>query len=151
MALNESKFIEKEVTLRDLRFSGETAETRRSIVRWLALSLGLINPGESRQAAISVLDSILYFQFSLKRDPAVDELSEYISKNWSPINEKTLRYHLLQFKKARILRNSKARYSLVWPEVGERNEDSWVDGYFDSVVDPIKERVKIALRELNGR
>lgn len=152
MALNESKFIENEVTLRDLRFSGETAETRRSLVRWLALSLGVINPGESRQTAISVLDGILYFQFSLKKDPEVGELSQYIEKNWAPVNEKTLRYHLLQLKKARIVDNSKGRYALVWPDVGDKyDEVTWVNGYFNSVVEPIKERVKLALKELNGR
>jgi hypothetical protein len=152
LALNESKFIENEVTLRDLRFSGETAETRRSLVRWLALSLGVINPGESRQTAIAVLDGILYFQFSLRRDPEVGELSQYIEKNWAPVNEKTLRYHLLQLKKARIVGNSKGRYSLAWPEVGDRyDEATWVNGYFNSVVEPIKERVKLALKELNGR
>lgn len=152
MALNESKFIEKEITLRDLRFSGEVAETRRSIIRWLALALGVINPGESRQTAVSVLDGVLYFQFSLKRDPAVEELSQYIEKNWYPINEKTLRYHLLQLKKARIVDNSRGRYALVWPDVGNKyDESTWVNWYFDSVVTPIKERVRLALKELNGR
>ena len=68
------------------------------MVRWLALSLGIINPGETRLSAIYVLDAMLYFQFQKKQDPNVEELSEYISKSWQPINEKTLRYHLLQLK-----------------------------------------------------
>ncbi len=152
MPLNESKFIENEVTFRSLKFSGEAAETRRSMVRWLALSLGVINPGESRQTAVSVLDAVLYFQFTNKSDPTVEELSQYIGKNWSPINEKTLRYHLLQLKKAQIVGNRKGRYSLVWPDVGNRyNEIAWVNWYFASVVDPIKERVSLVLKELNRR
>ncbi len=152
LPLNESKFIESEVTLRNLRFSSEAGETRRSMVRWLALSLGVINPGESRQSAVSVLDAILYFQFSENKDPSVEELSQYIEKNWSSINEKTLRYHLLQLKKARIVENGKGRYFLAWPEVGNRySEQAWVDWYFDSMVGPIKERVSMVLRELNRR
>ncbi len=152
MALNESKFIENEVTLRDLRFSKEVSETRRSIVRWLALSLGIINPGESRLSAVSVLDGVLYFQFSERRDPTVEELSEYIGKSWGPINEKTLRYHLLQLKKAHIVTNSKGRYSISSPDIGDKyDEGAWAEGYFNSVVGPIKEKVVIALKELKGR
>lgn len=152
MPLNESKFIENEVTLRNLRFSGEAGETRRSMVRWLALSLGVINPGESRQTAVSVLDAVLYFQFSERKDPTVEELSQYIGKSWSEINEKTLRYHLLQLKKAHIVENGSGKYSLSWPEVGNRySESAWVDWYFDSTIGPIKERVSMVLKELNRR
>ncbi len=152
LPLNESKFIESEVTFRNLRFSSEAAETRRSIVRWLALSLGVINPGESRQTAVSVLDAILHFQFSEKKDPNVEELSQYIEKNWSSINEKTLRYHLLQLKKANIVESGSGKYSLTWPDVGNRySEQVWVDWYFDSVTKPLKERVSLVLKELNHR
>lgn len=152
LQLNESKFIEREVTFRELRFSNEVSETRRSLVRWLALSLGIINPGESRLSAVSVLDGMLYFQFALKKDPSVEELSEYITKNWGDINEKTLRYHLLQLKKAHIVENEKGKYFLYNPGIGDRyDENNWVNSYFDNAVSPIKERVIIALKELHGR
>ncbi len=150
--LNESKLIEREVTFRDLRFSKEVAETRRSLVRWLALALGIINPGESRLSAVSVLDSMLYFQFSMKKDPTVEELLGYIGKNWGQMNEKTLRYHLLQLKKARIVENAKGKYFLYNPSVGDRYDESvWVNSYFDYTINPIKERVALALKELNSR
>jgi hypothetical protein len=152
MKLNESKFIEREITLRNIIITKEVVETRRSLVRWLALALGVINPGESRQSAVAVLDSILYFQFVEKKDPSVPEMSEYISKYWEPINEKTLRYHLLQLKKANIVGNSKGVFFLSRANVNERyNEDSWVNGYFNSEVLPIKEKMITALKELKGR
>ena len=150
--INESKLIEGEITLRDLRFSSEVNETRRSIIRWIALSIGIINPGESRQSAVSVLDAMLYFQFSLKRDPNVSELSEYIESNWAPINEKTLRYHLLQFKKAKIINNEKGRYFIFNPKIGDKYDESvWVNSYMDNVLSPIKEKMIIALKELKNR
>ena len=90
--------------------SKEVLETRRSTIRWLALSLGVINPGESRQGAIPVLDAIFNFQFVQKKDPSVPEISEYITGAWEPINDKTLRYHLLQLKKAKLVENSKGKY-----------------------------------------
>lgn len=152
MEINESKLIEREVTFRDLRITSEVTETRRSIVRWLALALGIISPGESRLSAVSVLDGLLWFQFKEKRDPTVEELAEYISKSWGAINEKTLRYHLLQLKKVNIVTNSKSRYCLVYPGTGDRYDpDTWISGYLDYQVNPIREKLKIAIKELKSR
>lgn len=152
MELNESNLIVNELTLRDLRITKEVTETRRSIVRWLALAMGVISPGESRLTAVSVLDALLYFQFSKRADPTVDEMSEYINRSWGPINEKTLRYHLLQLKKANVLNNSKGKYFLVAPEMGDRYDpDAWMESYIDSQVNPIRDKLKIAIRELKSR
>jgi hypothetical protein len=152
MELNESKFIESEITLRNMMLTKEVVETRRSLVRWLALALGIINPGESRQSAVAVLDSILYFQFAEKKDPSVQELSDYITKNWEPMNEKTLRYHLLQLKKANVVNNSKGVYFMSNPNPDTKyNEEAWVAGYFNSELQPIKEKIMAAIKELKGR
>ena len=150
--LNEAKLVEMELTLRNLHMSKEVMETRRSIVRWLALSLGVISPGESRLTAISVLDALLYFSFKERKDPDVPEMIEYIGRAWGPINEKTLRYHLLQLKKINITSNSGGRYSLVWPDIGEKYDaEGWVGGYIDSETRPIKEKLKLAVKELKDR
>lgn len=150
--LNEAKLVERELTLRNLQINKEVMETRRSIVRWLALSIGVISPGESRLTAVSVLDALLYFSFKEKRDPDVPEMVDYITRSWGPINEKTLRYHLLQLKKMNIASNSGGKYSLVWPDIGERYDaEGWVAGYIDRETLPIKDKLKIAVKELNGR
>ncbi len=152
MDMNESSLIENELTLRNLRITKEVTETRRSIVRWLALSMGLISPGESRLTAVSVLDALLYFQFSERRDPSVEEISDYIKGSWGPVNEKTLRYHLLQMKNANVLDNSKGKYFLVMPQIGERYDpDAWAANYVDSQVHPIKEKLRAAMKELKAR
>ena len=152
MEVNESKLIERELTIRNLRITKEVMETRRSLVRWLALSLGVISPGESRLSAVSVLDAILYFQFAERKDPSVEELMNYITGSWGVINEKTLRYHLLQLKKASIVENAKGRYFLLMPEVGDRYDANlWVTNYLDSQVNPIKEKIISALKELKSR
>ncbi|MGD0729214.1 MAG: hypothetical protein ABR981_04015 [Candidatus Micrarchaeaceae archaeon] len=152
MEVNESKLIESEFTFRDVRITKEVLETRRSIVRWLALSLGIISPGESRLTAISVFDAILYFQFNEKKEASVEEIMDYINRTWSPINEKTLRYHLLQLKKTNTVNNSKGKYYLVGPDIGDRYDaDTWISNYLDSQVNPIKEKLKTAIKELKTR
>ncbi|MFI5412331.1 MAG: hypothetical protein ACHQX1_00375 [Candidatus Micrarchaeales archaeon] len=151
--ISESKLIEREVTLRNLILTKEVTETRRSLIRWLALSLGVINPGESRQAAIAVFDSIMYFQFTEKRDPEVNEMMEYINRAWGdPINEKTLRYHLLQLSKANIVKHSKGKYFLPQAD-GAKSYDceAWVNHYFISEINPIKEKLLSAMKELKTR
>ncbi|MEM3841384.1 MAG: hypothetical protein QXN59_01670 [Candidatus Micrarchaeaceae archaeon] len=150
--MNESKLIEKEMTLRRLKVSKEVLETRRSMVRWLALSLGIINPGESRIQALYVLDAMLDFQFRRKQDPTVKELSEYIDLNWGHINEKTLRYHLLKLKNIGLAGNSKGRYFIPIPGSGEKYDEAlWVDSYFDSEISPIKDKLKTMLKEFKNR
>jgi hypothetical protein len=152
MEVNESKLIERELTLRNMMLTKEVTETRRSLVRWLALALGVISPGESRLSAVSVLDAMLYFQFTEKKDPTVDELALHINGSWGEINEKTLRYHLLQLKKASIVGNAKGRYFFLKPDVGDRfDAGTWAANYLDSQVNPIKEKVISALKELKGR
>ncbi len=150
--LNEAKLIEGEVTLRNLRLTKEVTETRRSMVRWLALALGIINPGETRLSALGVLDAMLYYQFTLKQDPTVEELASYINGAWGEMNEKTLRYHLLQLKNASILTHAKGRYSFATVGQGERyDEGAWIDGYFSTELEPIRDKIATVIKELKGR
>jgi DNA-binding transcriptional ArsR family regulator len=152
MEINESKLIEHELVIRKLRLPKEVLETRRSIVRWLALSLGIINPGESRQSIIPVLDALLYFQFSKKVDPNVKEISTYIGTTWEEINEKTLRYHLLRLKKANLVNNAKGQYFLIYNGDAERyNETDWINNYINSEVESFKGRIVEAVKALKER
>lgn len=151
--LNEAKLIEREITIRNLVLSKEVTETRRSLVRWLAVSLGLINPGETRQAAIQVFDSLMFFQFHERKDPEVPEMMTYIESAWGePINEKTLRYHLLQLSKANIVKHAKGKYFLPQPEGGIKYDaEAWISHYFNSEITPIREKLITAVRELKSR
>ena len=113
---------------------------------------GVISPGESRLTAISVLDALFYFSFKERKDPDVPEMIDYIGRAWGPINEKTLRYHLLQLKKINITTNSGGRYSLVWPDIGEKYDaEGWVGSYIDRETKPIKEKLMMAVKELKDR
>ncbi len=152
MELNESELIERELTVRSLRLTKEVLETRRSIVRWLALSLGIINPGESRLGAIAVLDSLIYFQFVRKVDPSVKDLTEYISQNWGNMNEKTLRYHLLRMKRMGFIDNSQGTFYFKPPSIGDRYDPkTWIYGIFESQYKDIADMVGNAIKELKDK
>lgn len=152
---NEAELIEKEMTLRNLRLTKEVLETRRSIARWLALSLGVINPGESRLGGVEALDALINFQFVKQQDPTYDDLEKYISENWGHKNkmyEKTLRYHLLRMKKLGLVENSKGRFYLKPPSVGDRFDAStWVSTLFAEEYKQIAEKVAEAINELKNK
>lgn len=152
LELSEAELIESELTIRNLRLSKEVLDTRRSAVRWLALSLGVINPGESRLSSIAVLDSLIYFQFLKKQDPSVKEMLEYISKNWEPMNEKTLRYHLLRMKKMGFVVNEQGKFYFKPPSSGDKFDAyNWSSGVFESFYKEIAGKVGDVVKELKNK
>ena len=152
MDLNEASLIENEVTLRNLRLTNEVLETRRSAIRWLALSLGIINPGESRLSSLAVLDSLVYFQFVKNMDPTVKEIMDYINMNWEEINEKTLRYHLLRMKKMGYVENSSGRFYFKPPNTGDRFDPSnWAMRIFESNYTDIANKVGQVIKDVKSK
>ncbi len=150
--LSESELIDKELTLRNMRLTKEVLETRRSIVRWLALSLGVLNPGESRLSSVAVLDALINFQFVRRTDPSVNDLMEYINKNWETINEKTLRYHLLRMKNMGLVENSEGKFYLKRPKVGDMYDaQTWAMGLYENDYKEIASKVSDAIKELKNK
>jgi len=119
LTIPESKLIRGELVLRDMQLTGEVKVMRRSLVRWLALSIGLISPNESRTAAIDILDALLYFQFK-GSDPSVPELLERINAKGGKVGEKALRYHLWQMKNNGWIERSKGKYRFFVPPLADR-------------------------------
>ena len=125
MEMPETEFIEGALSLRKLRLPSDTQLTKRGLVRWCALSLGLISPGETRLSILSILDSLLYYGFR-NREAQIDELKDYIANKSvfkNEMNEKTLRYHLTQLKKDRLVHGKRGKFALIRnpfsDEVGE--------------------------------
>lgn len=152
MPINEAELIEKEITVRNLRLTKEVLETRRSIVRWLALSLGVLNPGESRLSSIAVLDALVQYQFVRNTDPTVDDLIAYISANWEEINEKTLRYHLLRMKKAGLVDNSQGKFYFKRAGVGDQfDPTTWAASVFETDYREIANKIGEAIKEIKNK
>ncbi len=150
--LNEASLIESELTLRKLRIDSTATETRRAISRWLALALGLVNPGESRQSVVEVLDSLLYYQFVKQEDPDVEKMKQYIAANWEPINEKTLRYHLLRMKRMGIIDNAQGKFYFKLPANGDRfNPNVVFSSMFEQNLKEIVERISKVVEEFKNK
>jgi len=125
MEMPESKLIREECLVRDLQLNDDVKMTRKALVRWLALSLGLISPNETRTGLLEVLEALLYFHYRKdeKGEPDIHQLLEKIGEiKKSEPNPKAVRYHLLVLKKLGIIETKKRKYRFALAPMQE-NED----------------------------
>lgn len=110
--LPESKLIRSELTVRELALPEEVLLARKSLVRWLALSLGLIMPNESRKLLLDILDVLLEFHVKNESPTTKDILARLEETTKEKQNPKAVYYHLLRLKNFGILVRNKGRYQL---------------------------------------
>jgi hypothetical protein len=110
--LPESKLIRSELTVRELALPDEVLLARKSLVRWLALSLGLIMPNESRKLLLDILDVLLEFHVKGGSPTTKDILARLEETTKEKQNPKAVYYHLLRLKNFGILSRVKGRYQL---------------------------------------
>ncbi len=126
MQMPESELIRSECMVRDLQFNEDVKLTRKALVRWLALSLGLISPNESRKGLLEVLEALLFFHYRKRKsgsDPNIHQLLEKIGKiKKSGPNPKAVRYHLLQLKKRGIIETKKRKYRFSLAPMQENDD-----------------------------
>jgi len=112
-AVPESEFVRKTFTIKRMDLPPSVQLTKRSLLRWFALSFGLISECESRDTVLNVLDAVFHFLVSKKHDPTTLEIQSYIdSKYHKKISEKLLRYHLNRLIALELLKRKSNRYSL---------------------------------------
>ncbi|MGC8586714.1 MAG: hypothetical protein ACP5K9_00265 [Candidatus Micrarchaeia archaeon] len=112
----------------------------------------MINPGESRLSAVAVLDALINFQFINKVDPSAEELKGYIDSNWEPINEKTLRYHLLRLKNMGIIENKEGKFYFKPPSIGDRYDAGvWARSLFEAEYKDIAAKIGEAINHLKSK
>jgi predicted transcriptional regulator len=85
--------------------------TKRSLLRWFALSFGLISEKESRATILDVLDALFYFNISRLSAPTSNDLLRYLNEKQKPVSEKLLRYHLKRLVDIGLLQRKRLRYS----------------------------------------
>ena len=126
MEMPESALIRGECLVRELQLNDEVKLTRKGLVRWLALSLGLISPHESRTGLLEVLEALLFFHYKRrdsKSDPDIHQLLEKIKEiRKSEPNPKAVRYHLLQLKKLGVIETRKRKYRFVLAPLQENDD-----------------------------
>lgn len=150
MGMPESSLIRGECLVRELQFNEDVKMTRKSLVRYLALSLGLISPNETRAGLLEVLEALLYFHYRKREngeEPDIYQLLEKIKeiKKEEP-NPKAVRYHLLQLKKLGIIEAKKRKYRFALSPLQENDDLACALSYtYRQRMDTAFEKIKRAL------
>jgi len=108
----ESKLIKNEIVLRELAPTQEVKLARKSMVRWLALSLGLISPNESRTLVLDLLEVLFTAHISRQQLTTQDILERLEKITGVKSKEKAVYYHLLRLKEFGILYRKNKLYCL---------------------------------------
>ncbi len=119
--LPESELVRKTFVIKKMDLPPSVQLTKRSLLRWFALSFGLISAQESRATVLNVLDALFSFLISKKKNPTTLEIQAYISNKYRrKISEKLLRYHLNRLIALELLQRKQNRYQLNNAPSGER-------------------------------
>jgi Mn-dependent DtxR family transcriptional regulator len=142
----ESKLIRSELTIRELALPEEVLLARKSLVRWLALSLGLIMPNESRKLLLDILETILEFHIKGDAPTTKDIIARLEEMTKEKQNPKAVYYHLQRLTKIGVLTRKKGRYSLGNGET--KNLNDIFRGFYLKKADIAFENIAKALDKL---
>jgi len=109
----EAELVRKEFVIRQMDMPPSIELTKKSLLRWVALSLGLISKNESRDKGFLVLDALFYFLFTKKIEPTTLDIGGRIKeKNKIDMSEKLIRYHLNRIIDLGIIQRSGLKYKV---------------------------------------
>ena len=139
----ESELVRKTFVIKKMDLPPSVQLTKRSLLRWFALSFGLLSEQESRDTVLNVLDALFYFLFSKKRAPSTADIQGYISEKYhKKVIEKLLRYHLNKLIALELLQRKGNRYCLNNAPYAEPNNlqesfNHWVKKPANDAMDDI--------------
>lgn len=144
----ESRLIKSELTLRELSLPDDVLLAKKSLLRWVALSLGMILPNESRMLMLDILDVIFEFHVKGNAPTTKDIIARLEEKTKNKQNPKAIYYHLQRMKDSGVLTRKKGRYYL-----GDGEEKSLKDVFrsiYKKKTDAAFSKIAIALEKLES-
>ena len=108
----ESRLIKSEITLRELALPDDVLLAKKSLIRWIALSLGMVLPNESRILMLDLLDVLFEFHVKGENPTTKDIIARLEETTRKQQNPKAIYYHLQKLKDTGIIGRRKGRYFL---------------------------------------
>ncbi|MDO8538420.1 MAG: hypothetical protein Q7S21_06045 [archaeon] len=120
----EAELVKKTVILRQMDLPPNIKLTKRSMLRWFALSIGLISEKESRSTVLDVVDAVFSLQLGSDAKPcSTTDVQDFIKLKYNKqISEKLLRYHLNRMIDLGLLLRKKQKYVFNYAPYAEKNE-----------------------------
>jgi len=139
----EAGLVRKTFIIKKMDLPPSVQLTKRSLLRWFAISFGLLSEQESRDTVLNVLDALFNFLLAKKQNPSTLEIQAYISEKYhKKISEKLLRYHLNRLIALELLQRKQNRYFLNNSPSSEPNNivesfNFWIKKPVDDSLDGI--------------
>lgn len=144
MSFPESEFVRDKFVLRKLDLPPEVTLTKKSLLRWFAISFGLISGNETRDKGLMVFDALFNHLFKEKMEPSTIDIQNYIKETHGVVmGEKLIRYHLNRLIELNLIQRKKRKYCLNHSPIGERNNlkesfNYWVKNPVNDTLDHIE-------------
>jgi len=144
VAFPESELVRKTFTFRAMDLPPSVEMTKKSMLRWFALSFGLISGKESRDTVLNVLDGLFYFLISQKQNPSTLDIQAYVFEKYGKkIGEKLLRYHLNKLIVLELISRKSNRYRINNNPHAEPNDlrasfQHWVKQPVNNTMDEVE-------------
>ncbi len=146
----ESHLVRRSFTIRQMDLPPNVTLTKRSLLRWFALSFGLLSEKESRSTILDVLDALFYFNLSRQSAPSTEELRQHLKEKGKEVSEKLLRYHLKRLIDLGLLQRKRLRYSFCSAPKAEPTD--LIAGFNYSISEPLNKAladVSLVLEKLS--
>lgn len=124
----EKELIRRTFVVRDLDLPPSVLLTKKSMVRWLALSLGLISERESRDTILEILDTVFSACFSKKEGNRgekgidADTVHAKLKEKGINVTDKLVRYHLKGMVDTGFLEKKGKKYFLATAPNSEKSD-----------------------------
>jgi len=110
----EGKLVRKEWTLRLMDLPPEMLSRKRQLLRWVAIALGLITPGDERAGIVDVLDALFHYAYAKEVEPTAEDVLLYVNmrrkeRGEKPVVLEAVRYHLRRLEGVGIIEKTKGR------------------------------------------
>lgn len=142
----ESRLIRSELTIRELALPDEVLLARKSLIRWVALSLGMILPNESRRLLLDILEALFECHMKEEAPTTKDIIARLEEQSGEKQNPKAVYYHLQRLKDFGLLTRKKGRYYLGDGE--KRSLKGIFRGYYMKKADGAFSNIDRALEKL---
>lgn len=144
----EAELIRKEYIIREIDYSQSIEMTKKSLLRWCCLSLGLISKNETRDKAFLAFDALFHFLFTKKTNPTTLDIQGEIKKKYKEnMSEKLIRYHLNRLINLNLIKRKNNKYFLNPSPTSEKRQ-SLSESYKAFVEEQVKKEMEKTAKTL---
>jgi hypothetical protein len=146
--------IRGEWCLREMDLNPEIFKTRRGLLTWLAVALGLKNPNDGRDGVVYVLEALFSYCLGRGSSPTFEEIKGYVGRKFlergrSAPSDEAIRHHLRRMIKMGIVERDRGRYCLARNPLKPDDPSGFVDVLFERL-EKVKKLIKAAVRDIKS-